>query len=234
MRCNMKKGMLIIALMLLLVGCDINYNISINEDFSIVSEFNYTSDDLSTSSVIDDEDISFYEKSGYTVVELLRGVKIYKEYKDINAYLGVSNEAIDKVSYDRDSNTLNIVVNKDKCARLFTKGSTEDGDNLASSVSFTILSNIPVVSSNADLVNGKMYTWNFNKDSCDRNITISFDRSLAGSSGNNNSSNNDKTSDVNKDNTSNGNSIYLYVFLGVVLLFGLYVWYKRNRVNNEV
>lgn len=230
----MKKGMLIIALMLLLVGCDINYNISINEDFSIVSEFNYTSDDLSTSSVIDDEDISFYEKSGYTVVELLRGVKIYKEYKDINAYLGVSNEAIDKVSYDRDSNTLNIVVNKDKCARLFTKGSTEDGDNLASSVSFTILSNIPVVSSNADLVNGKMYTWNFNKDSCDRNITISFDRSLAGSSGNNNSSNNDKTSDVNKDNTSNGNSIYLYVFLGVVLLFGLYVWYKRNRVNNEV
>lgn len=226
--------MLIIALMLLLVGCDINYNISINEDFSIVSEFNYTSDDLSTSSVIDDEDISFYEKSGYTVVELLRGVKIYKEYKDINAYLGVSNEAIDKVSYDRDSNTLNIVVNKDKCARLFTKGSTEDGDNLASSVSFTILSNIPVVSSNADLVNGKMYTWNFNKDSCDRNITISFDRSLANSSGNNNSSNNDKTSDVNKDNTSNGNSIYLYVFLGVVLLFGLYVWYKRNRVNNEV
>lgn len=230
----MKKGMLIIALMLLLVGCDINYNISINEDFSIVSEFNYTSDDLSTSSVIDDEDISFYEKSGYTVVELLRGVKIYKEYKDINAYLGVSNEAIDKVSYDRDSNMLNIVVNKDKCARLFTKGSTEDGDNLASSVSFTILSNIPVVSSNADLVNGKMYTWNFNKDSCDRNITISFDRSLANSSGNNNSSNNDKTSDVNKDNTSNGNSIYLYVFLGVVLLFGLYVWYKRNRVNNEV
>ena len=226
--------MLIIALMLLLVGCDINYNISINEDFSIVSEFNYTSDDLSTSSVIDDEDISFYEKSGYTVVELLRGVKIYKEYKDINAYLGVSNEAIDKVSYDRDSNMLNIVVNKDKCARLFTKGSTEDGDNLASSVSFTILSNIPVVSSNADLVNGKMYTWNFNKDSCDRNITISFDRSLANSSGNNNSSNNDKTSDVNKDNTSNGNSIYLYVFLGVVLLFGLYVWYKRNRVNNEV
>lgn len=230
----MKKGMLIIALMLLLVGCDINYNISINEDFSIVSEFNYTSDDLSTSSVIDDEDISFYEKSGYTVVELLRGVKIYKEYKDINAYLGVSNEAIDKVSYDRDSNMLNIVVNKDKCARLFTKESTEDGDNLASSVSFTILSNIPVVSSNADLVNGKMYTWNFNKDSCDRNITISFDRSLANSSGNNNSSNNDKTSDVNKDNTSNGNSIYLYVFLGVVLLFGLYVWYKRNRVNNEV
>ena len=226
--------MLIIALMLLLVGCDINYNISINEDFSIVSEFNYTSDDLSTSSVIDDEDISFYEKSGYTVVELLRGVKIYKEYKDINAYLGVSNEAIDKVSYDRDSNMLNIVVNKDKCARLFTKESTEDGDNLASSVSFTILSNIPVVSSNADLVNGKMYTWNFNKDSCDRNITISFDRSLVGSSGNNNSSNNDKTSDVNKDNTSNGNSIYLYVFLGVVLLFGLYVWYKRNRVNNEV
>ena len=226
--------MLIIALMLLLVGCDINYNISINEDFSIVSEFNYTSDDLSTSSVIDDEDISFYEKSGYTVVELLRGVKIYKEYKDINAYLGVSNEAIDKVSYDRDSNMLNIVVNKDKCARLFTKESTEDGDNLASSVSFTILSNIPVVSSNADLVNGKMYTWNFNKDSCDRNITISFDRSLANSSGNNNSSNNDKTSDVNKDNTSNGNSIYLYVFLGVVLLFGLYVWYKRNRVNNEV
>lgn len=230
----MKKGMLIIALMLLLVGCDINYNISINEDFSIVSEFNYTSDDLSTSSVIDDEDISFYEKSGYTVVELLRGVKIYKEYKDINAYLGVSNEAIDKVSYDRDSNMLNIVVNKDKCARLFTKESTEDGDNLASSVSFTILSNVPVVSSNADLVNGKMYTWNFNKDSCDRNITISFDRSLVGSSGNNNSSNNDKTSDVNKDNTSNGNSIYLYVFLGVVLLFGLYVWYKRNRVNNEV
>lgn len=230
----MKKGMLIIALMLLLVGCDINYNISINEDFSIVSEFNYTSDDLSTSSVIDDEDISFYEKSGYTVVELLRGVKIYKEYKDINAYLGVSNEAIDKVSYDRDSNMLNIVVNKDKCARLFTKESTEDGDNLASSVSFTILSNIPVVSSNADLVNGKMYTWNFNKDSCDRNITISFDRSLANSSGNNNSSNNDKTSDVNKDNTSNGNSIYLYVFLGVVLLFGLYVWYKRKRVNNEV
>lgn len=230
----MKKGMLIIALLLLLVGCDINYNISINEDFSIVSEFNYTSDDLSTSSVIDDEDISFYEKSGYTVVELLRGVKIYKEYKDINAYLGVSNEAIDKVSYDRDSNMLNIVVNKDKCARLFTKESTEDGDNLASSVSFTILSNIPVVSSNADLVNGKMYTWNFNKDSCDRNITISFDRSLVGSSGNNNSSNNDKTSDVNKDNTSNGNSIYLYVFLGVVLLFGLYVWYKRNRVNNEV
>lgn len=230
----MKKGMLIIALMLLLVGCDINYNISINEDFSIVSEFNYTSDDLSTSSVIDDEDISFYEKSGYTVVELLRGVKIYKEYKDINAYLSVSNEAIDKVSYDRDSNMLNIVVNKDKCARLFTKESTEDGDNLASSVSFTILSNIPVVSSNADLVNGKMYTWNFNKDSCDRNITISFDRSLANSSGNNNSSNNDKTSDVNKDNTSNGNSIYLYVFLGVVLLFGLYVWYKRNRVNNEV
>lgn len=226
--------MLIIALMLLLVGCDINYNISINEDFSIVSEFNYTSDDLSTSSVIDDEDISFYEKSGYTVVELLRGVKIYKEYKDINAYLGVSNEAIDKVSYDRDSNMLNIVVNKDKCARLFTKESTEDGDNLASSVSFTILSNVPVVSSNADLVNGKMYTWNFNKDSCDRNITISFDRSLANSSGNNNSSNNDKTSDVNKDNTSNGNSIYLYVFLGVVLLFGLYVWYKRNRVNNEV
>lgn len=230
----MKKGMLIIALMLLLVGCDINYNISINEDFSIVSEFNYTSDDLSTSSVIDDEDISFYEKSGYTVVELLRGVKIYKEYKDINAYLGVSNEAIDKVSYDRDSKMLNIVVNKDKCARLFTKESTEDGDNLASSVSFTILSNVPVVSSNADLVNGKMYTWNFNKDSCDRNITISFDRSLVGSSGNNNSSNNDKTSDVNKDNTSNGNSIYLYVFLGVVLLFGLYVWYKRNRVNNEV
>lgn len=230
----MKKGMLIIALMLLLVGCDINYNISINEDFSIVSEFNYTSDDLSTSSVIDDEDISFYEKSGYTVVELLRGVKIYKEYKDINAYLGVSNEAIDKVSYDRDSNMLNIVVNKDKCARLFTKESTEDGDNLASSVSFTILSNVPVVSSNADLVNGKMYTWNFNKDSCDRNITISFDRSLANSSGNNNSSNNDKNSDVNKDNTSNGNSIYLYVFLGVVLLFGLYVWYKRNRVNNEV
>lgn len=230
----MKKGMLIIALMLLLVGCDINYNISINEDFSIVSEFNYTSDDLSTSSVIDDEDISFYEKSGYTVVELLRGVKIYKEYKDINAYLGVSNEAIDKVSYDRDSNMLNIVVNKDKCARLFTKESTEDGDNLASSVSFTILSNVPVVSSNADLVNGKMYTWNFNKDSCDRNITISFDRSLANSSGNNNSSNNDKTSDVNKDNTSNGNSIYLYVFLGVVLLFGLYFWYKRNRVNNEV
>lgn len=230
----MKKGMLIIALMLLLVGCDINYNISINEDFSIVSEFNYTSDDLSTSSVIDDEDISFYKKSGYTVVELLRGVKIYKEYKDINAYLGVSDEAIDKVSYDRNSNMLNIVVNKDKCARLFTKESTEDGDNLASSVSFTILSNVPVVSSNADLVNGKMYTWNFNKDNCDRNITISFDRSLANSSGNNNSSNNDKTSDVNKDNTSNGNSIYLYVFLGVVLLFCLYVWYKRNRVNDEV
>lgn len=230
----MKKGMLIIALMLLLVGCDINYNISINEDFSIVSEFNYTSDDLSTSSVIDDEDISFYKKSGYTVVELLRGVKIYKEYKDINAYLGVSNEAIDKVSYDRDSNMLSVVVNKDKCVRLFTKESTEDGDNLASSVSFTILSNVPVVSSNADLVNGKVYTWNFNKDNCDRNITISFDRSLTNSSDNNNSSNNDKTSDVNKDNTSNGNSIYLYVFLGVVLLFGLYVWYKRNRVNNEV
>ena len=226
--------MLIIALMLLLVGCDINYNISINEDFSIVSEFNYTSDDLSTSSVIDDEDISFYKKSGYTVVELLRGVKIYKEYKDINAYLGVSNEAIDKVSYDRDSNMLSVVVNKDKCVRLFTKESTEDGDNLASSVSFTILSNVPVVSSNADLVNGKVYTWNFNKDNCDRNITISFDRSLTNSSDNNNSSNNDKTSDVNKDNTSNGNSIYLYVFLGVVLLFGLYVWYKRNRVNNEV
>lgn len=224
---------------ILLTGCSLSYDIDIAKDLTVKEKFNYNDSRYSIDGVIEDNFIETYEKKNYTVIELLKGFQIYKSYSNINAFVSSSfaNTKIGKLSYDNSTKTLNIIVNKEQCNRLFTRVYEEDGEPNTELAQIKITSEVGVASSNSDTVSGNTYIWNFNKNNCDRSVNIVFNDSLLKktSEGNNinNNDNNNSSNDKKDDVSIKFNYLYL-VLVGVIVAIILLYLYVKNNKSNEV
>lgn len=233
----MKKIVLLLAI-LLLTGCNVYYDVEITANGKVNETFTYEDQEYSIDGILEDEFVNYYEKNGYTVIELFNGFKMLKNYSSIDNFVNTSLGTLDigKFSYDDDNKLLSIFVNEKNCMRLFVKLYEEDGAPTTDNASIRISSELGIISSNADSVNGKFHIWSFNKNNCNRTINIKFEKSLKMDVSD---TGNDIIDDTNSTQENNNvdlgfDKFYFIVLLVVIVAIVLLFVYKKKNKNNEV
>lgn len=216
----MKKILLLFCFVLLMTGCSTEVTLKIDEEkvsetikiFGLKSEI-YSNNVLN-------EDVKFY-------VEIFeREYEFYdiKEFEDQN-YIGKIYELSEKPELWAELSHLRPCYETFKLTKTDTNISLYTSEEYrcgylygANDVTLTIESDLELISTNADKVEGNKLIWNINTDNY-KNKSISFDYEIT----------NSKDSEIN--------SQYLkYIFLVIfVLVIGIFFFIKkRNKDNNKI
>lgn len=229
----MKKIFLLVPLMLLITGCRVNSNITINKDLTVKETINMTETSeyfsnrykelpstviksLLTSGKREETLIQNGYKYEFSNLENIPSVLATKEYSSLEEF---AKGTIFKNQFYEDiiiTTTNNIISFKTSEIVPYDEENTELYDVEKCSVTITLP--FVVISHNADSHDKKnnTYTWNINKDTTDKKIELSFDK--------------------NKIYIYN---IYMYIsmfilFLIVVIIIIIVLkMRKKNKVNNS-
>ena len=227
----MKKLILIISLLFLVTGCDVNYNITIDEntfDENIVLSFS-----KSTTSY---DDISFYPDNKIPVYPTEKDKKFY------NSKIVEKSNSYDLIySYKHDFNSLKnsyfinncyhdmritenddqIIINSGKNFACFIG---DDGLR-ADSLRINITTKLDVSSNNADEVNGNTYTWIINENNyLDKEVNFTLKKN-----------NSFGLENINIQSDSESLSTMWIIVISIVLIGGiiyLFVRYKLRKNND--
>lgn len=187
----MKKNILLILLIILLTGCKANYNLKIDET-GFHEKLTLTSENDSDNQLIKEYPIPvFYDAEGNNEEPMKKekDVKYYKSSLKDNNGLNILtysytfnennvlssriiNNAFEKTylkPHDYDENGTNDYL----LISTTNDFSGFDYENLTEAT-VTIENNYKVISSNADLVKGRKYTWYFTKDNI-KEINMVYD-----------------------------------------------------------
>lgn len=166
----MKKFLLIICLVFLMTGCDVNYNITIDEDIfdeNIVLSFSKSNTSY--------DDISFYPDNKIPVYPTEKDKKFY------NSKIVENTDSYDLIySYKHDFYSLKNSYFINNCYHNMSITESDDrividsgedfacfiGDDglRADSLKINVTTKLKVISNNADTVNGNTYTWIINEN----------------------------------------------------------------------
>lgn len=229
----MKKLILLICLMFLVTGCDVNYNITIDEDTfdeNIVLSFSKSNASY--------DDISFYPDNK---------IPVYPTEKDKNFYnskIVENTNSYDLIySYKHDFYSLKNSYFINNCYHNMSITERDDqiiinsGDNFAcfigddglraDSLKINITSKLKVVSNNADVVNDNIYTWIINENNyLIKNVSLILEK-------NGNFSLSDIVSQNNEiPSASSMTGIIVIIIVIVSILIYLFVRYKLRKNND--
>lgn len=234
---KMKKILLMFILILLLSGCSVEYNVSLENDsfkengsliekkenkdniskngFSFEEQINYTYESMHD--VLNGQEMektqSFELRKFDTDKEI--GLTYSNELKQNKYYLSpIIRQCYDNVSVKNDNNNIKISTgNYFKCFDYY---------ELLSNVTVNFTTNYKVVSNNADEIKDNTYTWFVNKNNFkNKAISIEIDKS-------------DITYNTLLDEKES--SILTIFLIGTLLvaifIFGFYTYYKVKFSNN--
>lgn len=236
----MKKRILILIIILLLTtGCTCEYNLTIDgstykEQVTLLGETNEEISNFKNEWQIPIDKEDYNEAAGFDT-ETNANSNIYK-YNITNSKL-VFNYDFTSSNYEDStavSNCYNkltvshynstIIISTSSEANCFTKYPP------LKNVKVNIKVDRPVISNNADSVNGNTYTWNINKSNAkNKSINIILDNSIITE---------EEPNDNDEKIDSNGiNNYALYIFLAalVLIIFFGYKWFiKFKEKNNNI
>ena len=232
----MKKYLIIIMFLLLLTGCDVTYNITIDDKIEESTNFyfeesdysydtyyaDYGDDNISSFSNIDEFIQSIYNEDYlafdgdfnnqelYNVQKINDGISLNYSYKYDNFdKSSILNYCGGIVEYQTGNDTVSISVNDFFNCFMSEYGSVLDNLTINISTNFKVLEN------NADKVNGNVYTWNVNMDNAvDKKVYIK----------------------IKKGSDYFSMFIDIGIVIGFVILIVLLVFLVRKKIakNNEI
>ena len=229
----MKKLILIICLVFLMTGCDVNYNITIDEDTfdeDIVLSFSKSNTSY--------DDISFYPDNKVPVYPTKEDKKFYnsKIVESVNSY-----DLIYSYSHDFYSLKNSYFINNCFHDMMITESDNQiiinSGDGFAcfigddglraDSMKININTKLKVIENNADSVNGDTYTWIINENNyLGKEIYFKVER--------NNKSGGLTTLKENIIKEDGASSLTIVIVLSIMIIGGLiylFVRYKKNKNN---
>lgn len=256
------KKILILSTLFLLTGCNITYNLEIDEDNNFTENFQveaYATDTTTNTTemlynyyleeypIYIDEDFSYYDpytkEEGYTYY--------HKSYKSLdNGYLFNYQAKFKYEDFNR-ARTLNESFNNKAIGYIkeddyyYLSASSASlfkyNENLENITININCKNCEVIKNNASLVTNNVYTWNISKNS---NTNINFQYRLTKKEEeNNNSSSNPKPGNSTTSNNSSNeeenkkeNSYLDYILVGAILLLfviGILGLIKYMSVNKK-
>ncbi len=215
------KKLIMLFVIIMLTGCTINYNITINED-DIKENVKIIVPMIET-----DEDTFGEQINNFT-----NGYNIKTSTENDN-YIATLNKTYDFTNYNNstfmnkcyDEVTINN-TNSDitiKTSEAFHCIEMED-DFEAQQVTINIKTKLKVKDNNADKVNGNTYTWIINeKNYTNKQIYMQINKEQI------------NVSDTIKQNTSNSLELIaaILIFLVPVIILALVIWFK-SKGKNEI
>jgi|LSQX01.3.fsa_nt_gb hypothetical protein len=183
------KLILVPIFLLIVSGCDVNYNLKIDKDMKIIEEIVAFEDkqynDLAHDFLLDRISVTYYDKySGYNNMYdfdyaeegTMIGNKLTKKHLSIEDFKNnsaVFNDLLQNysISTTNDIVSINASINDD----------IYDPNSLAhiiipTNVNIKIDLPFKVINANADIKKGNTYIWNINKDNRSKELILSFDK----------------------------------------------------------
>ena len=218
-----RKILLIICLVFLLTGCDVTYNLTINNDETFDEKviLSFLKQDVSYENVVsylqDKVPISNnqYEMKSYNT-QIYEGNNYYDLVYD---YSHDFNNFRNTLFVDSCYNDSKITRTDDKITIRSGKGFrclNPDNGLITNNVKINITTKLEVLDNNADEVNGNTYTWNINSNNVqNKEVNITLKRKV-------------QSSQININ-------YILFGIIGCVLLVGglyLFVRYNSKKIND--
>ena len=220
---------LFVIMLLFLTGCKFEYNLVI--DANSIKENSIIYNSGSTKDSIKEDVFSIMDKytgmtndyrwMPYTIVNKNNtyGLSLDEEYSILDYQNSdVFSQCYDSYKIVKSENSIIISTgNKFNCFDYYKE--LED-------VTVNLTTDLKVISSNADKVNNKTYTWNINRNNKE-NINIKLSTANESSSGNN--------TDNNSQNTNKSNGMHFSAFELVslfILIIGI-VFFVIRRIGNK-
>lgn len=189
-----KICLLLIGILFLCSGCTVNYTLSINEDLTVSESLNamegadfysaYTNSSVQkVIGFILEPNLDYLNSNGYTVDQVLTsseaGVKVTNEYANLEEYKTKSqlpNQFADDWTYIENGNEITLTIT----GAFSHDEQNQDGKYVVDEATINIVLPFKVVNHNADSFDEdtNTYTWNFNEDTEEREITITFNKTI--------------------------------------------------------
>lgn len=188
----MKRVLLLIVLILLTGGCKVEYNLTIDDDLSVLENVNmtgtealfdiyYKSSKLNVINMLLDVDKDTLENNGYNykiVEDTTPYVLADKEYNDVNSFVDNTifyKQYFDNLEYKNKNGVITISTNN------FKPNDSDDPNRFdISNLTIAITSKFKVVKHNADDVsqNTNTYYWHINRSTENFELLLSFDSNI--------------------------------------------------------
>ena len=147
------KIFIFLCLILLLSGCSVEYDLTLNDDLTVSEKVNYLYDMFKRNG----EDITLTSRED----EYNTYATAITSHDDINDYASkFSSDVFDNINVTKDGNIITFSAEQKELLSSDTNYSL-----LYDDITVNITIPFEVTSNNADKVNGNTYTWNIKKDS---------------------------------------------------------------------
>lgn len=238
MGCFMKKRILLLILMLLLTtGCTCQYNLTIENNTYKEEIIIYGENNEETSNFNKKWEIPVnkeeYHLGGEAGVEKDVTGDVYKYNLSGNKltfnYDFTRSDIIDSSAVSNCYNKLTIVDYEDTIViSTSSKAMCYNRYPTLNNLKINIKVDKPVISNNADNVNGNIYTWNITKDNADdKSINIILDNKKTVVDDEPKEEDNDEKNQIKKRDYT------LYIFLGILLIVVLIAYLIFNKIRNH-
>ena len=237
----MKKYLIIIIFLLLLTGCDVTYNITVDNNIEELTNFYFEESDYNYDTYYDDYggdnlpsysninefvdsifnknylafDGNFNNQELYNVQRINNGISLNYSYKYENFdKSSILNYCGDIVEYQAVNDIVNISVIDFSNCFLQVYGSH------LNNLTINVKSDLKVLENNADEVNGNVYTWKMSKvNFYDKKLNIKIKKDIVS----------------NKKSTINYTFIFVVLVILIVLVTILIFYiFKRRKESNEI
>lgn len=229
----MKKFLLLLVAILLLPGCSINYDLEITADefyeqTSIIPDIN--KDEKNILDQINSQQPIYYNPSANAKIKYYKITKNEENLKLENTFTfddfyrsSAIKQCFKEVTYQKEDNYILLRTNN-KCAAF-------DEYPLLDALTIKIKTNLEVIVSNADNVNGNIYTWVITKDNYANksiHLTYSLPREENIKDNDNAINSEENTAEDEKDNLKKvqyrtvmiiGSLVLLGVVIGVIIRY---------------
>ncbi len=225
------KIFIFLCLVLLLSGCSVEYDLTLNDDFTVSEKVVATEKTKRMEALTKQKGkqavnylYNMFKRNGEDITLTSRDDD-YNTYAtshdDINYYASkFSSDVFDNVNVTKDGNIITF--------------STKQKELLSSDTNYSLLYDditvnvtIPfeVISNNADKVNGNTYTWNIKKDSDYKTIEFSYKEG-----------NKKDEVNINVNNETYNIHYGVIIVIGLVIIIGSIVLfvYIKNKKNNVI
>ena len=223
-RVDKMKKIVIILLLLVVTGCDVNYNVKINEDLTIIEEAYISGNDefyqpfykTTRINVLKEmlenyKDTLIENKYTYELIESYNpSIIVKKEYNDITSYINSSllfNDYFEKINYTKEGNIVKIETEG------FNPNEEDNPDRFfVRNLDIAITSSYKVVNSNASKIDKKTNTYHFvmDENTDDFKIILEIDTS-------------------SKFNPNM--EIYVMILVGIILVIASWVFVYKSKKN---
>ena len=228
------KTFIFLCLVLLLSGCSVEYDLTLNDDFTVSEKVvatektkrmealtkqkgkqavNYLYDMFKRNS----EDITLTSRED----DYNTYATVITSHEDINDYASkFSSDVFDNVNVTKDGNIITFSAEQKELLSSDTNYSL-----LYDDITVNITIPFEVTSNNADKVNGNTYTWNIKKDSDYKTIEFSYKEG-----------NKKDEVNINVNNETYNIHYGVIIVIGLVIIIGSIVLfvYIKNKKNNVV